>query len=385
MSEYLAHYKELLKHHVEKGYIRDPKIQKVLESIPLEYILEESQIEQFVLNDRPVMFYYKDPKNARTLSAPHMISMMLSMLELNEQDNVLILGSKGGLIEAAIAKIVNEVFIVEENEDVATITEESFIRLGMTNIWVHRDNPYHGLTSKAKFTKILITGAVPFIPHKIIEQIMVNGIIVFPLIISQLNFQVIFQFIKQKKNYKLYNFGSVLFSPLFSQKIPKLDKVNDFTPKSLLKYAKQNPSDNILKINPFFEEYRQLPNIQLYQVLFKITNEIFLAQSKTKDYNNYEYNFQKVLLFLYNPDKQIEINIKIMDEPHNKTSVKSKQILSSKCENIVELDLKLYNIEGPTKYDITITNKDNFRLTNAKLIIHTIHNESEIQYSIELF
>ena len=59
LFEYQSRFDELLKNHVEKGYLQDPKIQDVLRTIPLNYILEEEQLERFLMEDRPAVFYYK--------------------------------------------------------------------------------------------------------------------------------------------------------------------------------------------------------------------------------------------------------------------------------------------------------------------------------------
>ena len=184
-KNYQDQFRNLLKLHIERGYLRDPKIQRILEEIPLNRILNEEQLQRFVLMDSPALFYYRDQQNVRTISAPHMISMTLSMLELHKDDNVLIIGSKGGLIEAAIAKAVAHAYILEEHEEVAALTEETFIKLGMTNIWVHRGNPFHGLRENGPFSKILITGAVPFLSRQLIEQLSVNGILVLPLMLNE--------------------------------------------------------------------------------------------------------------------------------------------------------------------------------------------------------
>src|SRR6056297_3493686 len=102
-------FKNLLKQHVEKGYLRDERVREVLGEMPLERIFGEEQLKRFVLHDSPALIYFKDPENVRTCSAPHMISMMTSMMELSKNDRVLILGSKGGVIEGVIANIVKDV------------------------------------------------------------------------------------------------------------------------------------------------------------------------------------------------------------------------------------------------------------------------------------
>ena len=230
-----------MKQHVERGYLRDPKIQRILEDIPLERILNEEQLRRFVLTDSPALFYYRDQQNVRTISAPHMISMTLSMLELQKDDKVLIIGSKGGLIEAAIAKAVAQVYILEEHEEVATLTEETFIKLGMTNIWVHRGNPFYGLQENSPFSKVLITGAVPFLSHQIMQQLSINGILVLPLMIHEPAQQAILQIVKTRKGLEIINYGGVIYSSLYSKHIPSLDRQRDLTFQKILDHGSRTP------------------------------------------------------------------------------------------------------------------------------------------------
>ncbi len=107
-------FKKLLDYHEKKGFLRNKRVKDILGEINLEILFNEDQLKQFLLADSPVLFYYQDEINARTVSALHMICMILSMIDLKIDDNVLILGSKGGILETAIAKSVKKVLILEK-------------------------------------------------------------------------------------------------------------------------------------------------------------------------------------------------------------------------------------------------------------------------------
>lgn len=382
LIDYQSEFSNLLKEHVKQGYLRNPKIQEVLESIPLQYILDESQLDRFVLEDSPAIFFYKDQNNVRTLSAPHMISMMLSILELKETDKVLILGAKGGLIEAAIAKIVKSVFIVEEHEEIATVTEEAFIKLGMKNIWVHQGNPFHGLIDNAPYSKILITGAIPFIPQRLINQLNPRGILVFPMMISRPDIQIIFQLINNDAKFNLINFGTVIFSPLYTENIPEINLTEDFTLRDLVIYAKKHPNEFIFKEKPFFEEFRQLPNLSIFQVKFQQNNEIFYSYSSKND--NLEHINLKISIYIKNPGKAISTKLQIFNEFAAHKEIYPKISLYHGSDNLISFNINIPNKEGKYKYDLTVLSDDGYRLTNTKIIIYNVKNRDEMNLSIEM-
>ena len=59
-------------------------------------------------HDRPVVFMETENGGVKTISAPHMIVTLLHHLELNQGQEVLVVGSKGGYIAALIASIIGE-------------------------------------------------------------------------------------------------------------------------------------------------------------------------------------------------------------------------------------------------------------------------------------
>ena len=84
-------------------------------------------VEQFCQNseafyhDFPVQFIKCKNGAKKSISAPHMITTLLSELDLENGHEVCQLGSKGGYIAGLIAKIVDqngEVHLFEQNDEV---------------------------------------------------------------------------------------------------------------------------------------------------------------------------------------------------------------------------------------------------------------------------
>lgn len=391
-------FQTLLSKHMKMGYLRDPRIKEILGNLPLERLLNENQLRRFILADSPVLFYYKDKKNLRTVSAPHMISMMTSLLELDPSDNVLILGSKGGIIEATISQAVDKINIIEQHEEVASITEEAFIKLGLKNLWVQRQNPLLGLPNNAPYSKILITGAIPFIPFSLIDQLSINGILVAPLMMNHPNFQNIFQIIKQPNSLEIVNFGGVIFGPLYFTDLPKINPKKDITVQKIINLVKDERKSTILDKKEFFEEFRILPKIEFHNLIFAETKEIFrnvpfeLKKSKSDLNAVPKINEEELVLncelqiSLFNPNSSpIQISFENFISSTSEKQVINGILLEPKIPIALNFNIKIPLKEGNFEVHFACISLKRFRLAYGRAIIHIINNKKlgEWEVSIE--
>ena len=150
---------------IGNGYLKDRRLFKAFLDVNLEdFIPEEFSYQVRLYNDRPTLFYHQNDDNYRTISAPHMISIMLQGLALQDiKDDLLILGAKSGYIAALAHKLAPEgtITILEANADVAQITKENLKRLNyQEQIKVIVKNPLDGMPDMAPWQKILVTGAI---------------------------------------------------------------------------------------------------------------------------------------------------------------------------------------------------------------------------------
>ena len=118
-----------------------------------------------IYEDSPTLFYFdrEKPESIRTISAPHMIVIMLQNLLLKEDDDLLVLGAKSGYISALAHKMApkGKIKILEANSRIAKITQKNIEKLKLQNqIEVIVKNPLEGLPEFSPWQKILVTGAI---------------------------------------------------------------------------------------------------------------------------------------------------------------------------------------------------------------------------------
>ena len=151
---------------IYNGYLRDIRLVKAFLDVPLKKFIPNELHSHFkIYNDAPVLFYLnkENPETLRTISAPHMISIMLQQLLLEEDDDLLILGAKSGYIAALANRLApkGKIVILEANQEIAKITQDNLERNGLQDkVKVIVDNPLNGLPDLTPWQKILVTGAI---------------------------------------------------------------------------------------------------------------------------------------------------------------------------------------------------------------------------------
>ena len=151
---------------IYNGYLKDIRLVKAFLNVPLKKFIPDELLSHFkIYNDVPVLFYLnkENPETLRTISAPHMISIMLQQLLLEEDDDLLILGAKSGYIAALAHHLApkGKIIILEANQEIAKITQDNLERIGFQDkVSVIVDNPLNGQPEFAPWQKILVTGAI---------------------------------------------------------------------------------------------------------------------------------------------------------------------------------------------------------------------------------
>ncbi len=213
--------------------LKDKRLIKAFMDVPLEQFIPDRFIKIVRLyEDVPNLFYYDElnPNNYRTISAPHMISIMLQGLSLTEDDDLLILGAKSGYIAALAHKLApkGEIIILEANSEIAKITSENLKRLKLdNNISIIIKNPLNGMPDLSPWQKILVTGAIeqPKI-HPLLNQLDENGGVLFAPIGPEF-IQMYTQILRQNNEYFGHKKLQVKFSPLITQ--VELDEIELIT------------------------------------------------------------------------------------------------------------------------------------------------------------
>jgi protein-L-isoaspartate(D-aspartate) O-methyltransferase len=219
--------------------LKDERLIKAFVDVPLEQFIPEEFIDEVKLyKDIPNLFYLdeKNPRSYRTISAPHMITIMLQGLNLEESDDLLILGAKSGYIAALAQKLApkGKILILEANSDIAKLTSENLKKLKLDkHVSIIMKNPLNGAPDLCPWHKILVTGAIEQNEiYPLLNQLDKDGGVLFAPIgpsKSPLDHQNYTQILRQGEEFFGKKQLQVRFSPLITQlELDELELITDF-------------------------------------------------------------------------------------------------------------------------------------------------------------
>jgi len=232
IDTYEVKKRRLLESLIKNQYLKDKRLIDAFLETPLEEFIPKEHLKPSLLyEDNPNLFYYLNNQNYRTISAPHMISIMLQGLALEEKDDLLILGAKSGYIAALAHKLAPEgkILILEANSDIAKITSDNLQRLNFENIEVIVKNPLEGIKEKGPWKKILVTGAIKQERiYKLLRQLDSNeGVLYAPIGEDQV--QIYTQILRVKDEFFGKKQLHVRFTPLMTKvELDSLELITDF-------------------------------------------------------------------------------------------------------------------------------------------------------------
>jgi len=119
--------------------------------------------------------------HGQTISQPSLVLEMTILLDVNEESNVLEIGTGSGYQTALLAKASQMVYTVERIEELHLKAIERLNRAGYTNIKFKLDDGSLGWQEYAPYDRIMVTAAASRIPNSLIEQLAPNGKMLIPV------------------------------------------------------------------------------------------------------------------------------------------------------------------------------------------------------------
>ena len=114
-------------------------------------------------------------KNNRFLIKTFIFAKMLEYSGIKESDSILVLGCLSGYSVAVISKLAGYVFGVEDDSTIVKNANNILTQMGFLNCSISNSKLSMGLKKNAPYDKIIIEGAVEFIPVQITDQLRDEG------------------------------------------------------------------------------------------------------------------------------------------------------------------------------------------------------------------
>jgi protein-L-isoaspartate(D-aspartate) O-methyltransferase len=131
--------------------------------VPTEYL-------NLAYNDHPLPIGY-----GQTISQPSLVAMMTEMLDLQEGERVLEIGTGSGYQAAILREVTDEVYTIEIIPELAGIARRVLDESGYEDIHTMRADGYYGWWEYAPFDAIIVTAAPDHLPQPLVAQLNPDG------------------------------------------------------------------------------------------------------------------------------------------------------------------------------------------------------------------
>ncbi|WP_232700478.1 protein-L-isoaspartate(D-aspartate) O-methyltransferase [Halobacterium wangiae] len=148
-----------------------------IRAVPRHEFIPEGRREH-AYDDRPLPI-----GEGQTISAPHMVAIMATELDLQSGERVLEVGTGCGYHAAVTAELVGpaNVYSVEFVADLADRATETLADAGYSDVSVRVGDGREGWPEHAPYDAAYLTCAAPEFPPAVVEQVRAGGRLVAPI------------------------------------------------------------------------------------------------------------------------------------------------------------------------------------------------------------
>lgn len=152
----------------------EERVIEAMKRVPRQMFIDP-RLEDKAYEDKPLPI-----AAGQTISQIYTVAMQTNMLDLQEGDSVLEIGTGCGYQTAVLCELGYRVYSIERHEELHHIAQQNLDELGYNALLVYGDG-FEGLPQYAPFDGILITCGAPEIPDKLVKQLAISGKMVAPI------------------------------------------------------------------------------------------------------------------------------------------------------------------------------------------------------------
>lgn len=152
----------------------------------------------------------------QTISQPYTVAFQTELLEVNENDKVLEIGTGSGYQTAVLCLLGAEVYSVERQLELFKKSSLFLPKIGFVVKRLVFGDGYKGLKEDAPFDRVLVTAGAPYVPKELLSQLKIGGRLVIPIGNEE---QIMTLYIRTgPKTFEKYEHGKFKFVPMLENK-----------------------------------------------------------------------------------------------------------------------------------------------------------------------
>lgn len=193
----------------DKMGISDEHVLTAINQVPRHLFLE-SVFEDYAYEDRAFPILAK-----QTISHPSTVAEQTALLEVQEKDKVLEIGTGCGYQTAVLIALNAFVYTIERQKDLYDFSHKKFKELHVRPKFQSFGDGFLGLPTFAPFDRILVTCGAEVLPTELLHQLKIGGKMVIPL--GKSEEQTLFRFTKKsEREFEKEEFGACKFVPMLN-------------------------------------------------------------------------------------------------------------------------------------------------------------------------
>jgi len=198
---------EMVDRQIRSRGISDQQVLDAMERVPRhEFVPDQYKSQAYADHPLPI-------GHGQTISQPYIVALMSELLQLEQDDRVLEVGTGSGYQAAILAEIIEDVYTVEIIEALATQARDRLQGLGYDNVQVLHADGYFGWPEHAPYDAIIVTAAPDHIPQPLVQQLADGAKMVIP-VGPPGGYQTLWEITKVGQEITKRNVTGVLFVPL---------------------------------------------------------------------------------------------------------------------------------------------------------------------------
>lgn len=157
----------------EKGVSNESVLQAVAK-VP-RHLYIDSSFEQYAYRDQAFPI-----RANQTISQPYTVAVQSELLQVEEGDKVLEIGTGSGYQAAVLCEMGVKVYTIERQKELFDHTKVLLNQLGY-RLTAKFGDGYKGMPTFAPFDGIVVTAAAPEVPKALLAQLKIGGRLVIPV------------------------------------------------------------------------------------------------------------------------------------------------------------------------------------------------------------
>jgi len=171
--EYMRH--RMVKEQLEGRDIKDKKVLDVFQKVARHRFIDP-RFYKDAYSDFPLPI-----DNGQTISQPYIVALMVQLLEINQNDKVLEIGTGSGYETAILAELASRVYSIERIDILAEKAARVLDELGYKNIMIKTGDGTTGWNDFKPFDKIIVTASGKDVPGPLLDQLKAPGKLAMPV------------------------------------------------------------------------------------------------------------------------------------------------------------------------------------------------------------